>query len=202
MILCKSGNPVPQDFQFSEPNKRDVWSPPRTPFGTLRRSLSKTSLRYRSGTLHKSSKFPSMFSLRSHSAKLPRKSFRAERSQESIDKIEEDEESDVKRNSLEEEDETPSLDNSFEERAVDVVSSTPVRQRTNPFLRTRLSNGYQETHFDQTEEDSETGRTVSRDILEDVINNIDVKSHAQTQSYDDRKNPFMDDLYDESLLAA
>lgn len=223
VILTKSGNPVPQDFPFSEPNRREAWASPKTPFGSLRRSLSRSSLRYRTGNLQKNSKFPSMFSLRSHSTKFSRKSFRANQSTESIDRIAEDDETvnNRNRNSLEVDkeiskvsDELASLDDSFEvnESPVDVpVSSTPAsgRQKVNPFLRVQLNgggkfkpftNGYKETNFDLSSEDCEEGTEVSRDILDEVINNIDVSE--DTESYDDRKNPFMDELYDESLLEA
>ena len=218
VILSKSGSPVPQDFPFSESTKRDVWSPPRTPFGTLRRSLSRSSLRHRGGTLHKNSKFPSMFSLRPGSAKFSRRSFWADKSSDSIDNIPEAEEAANSRDSRDLENEVStashdmsSLDNSFDERPEDVATSTPGKQKadlpvhinggekrrekSNPF------NGYEETHFDLSEEQ---GEAVSRDILEEVIDNIGLgpDSPGHQLSYDDRKNPFIEELYDESLSAA
>ena len=156
-----------------------------------------------------------MFSLKSHSTKFARKSFRADQSSESIDRISEDGETGNNRSSLEVEqgiNGNISLDDSYEahESPVDVpFTSTPVpaKQKINPFLRVNgggkiksFTNGYKETHFDESREDSDTGTKVSRDILDEVINKIGVSE--DTEGYDDRKNPFMDELYDESLFVA
>ena len=149
--------------------------------------------------------FPSMFSLRgereSKSTKLARISFRREKSNggnkslDSIDKIAEDDELVNKRNS------------SVNENPVDVPlanSPSPIRikQINNPFLNGRgksepFTNGYRETHFEES-----VGTAVSRVILEEVINNIGESPATEETQYDDRKNPFMEELYDESLSAA
>ena len=55
-----------------------------------------------------------------------------------------------------------------------------------------------ETHFEEN-----VGRAVSRGILEEVLNNIiAVHTTPEPTQYDDRKNPFMEEFYDESLSAA
>ena len=209
VIQSKSGNPVPQDFPFTEPTKV---SPQRTPFGSLRRSISRTSLRYKSPSLLGSSKFPSMFSLRGEnkSTKLTRKSLRKEKSNggnkssDSIDKIAEDEELVNNRNSP------------VNENPVDV----PIKQIKNPFLNGGgksgpFTNGNRETHSEksamrlalrrvlgETHFEKNVGIAVSKGILDEVINNIDVSPTIEETHYDDRKNPFMEEFYDESLSAA
>ena len=76
-ILTKSGNPCPQDFSFIEPN-HDVWSSPKSRFGSLRRTLSRQSLKYKTPTLQRrSGRFSSMLSLRG-SSKMTRKNYKTE----------------------------------------------------------------------------------------------------------------------------
>ena len=202
VVLSKSGNPIPQDFPFTEPIKREVFSPSRTPFGSLRRSISRTSVRYRSPSLLGSSMFPSMFSLRgdSRSSKLARKSYRKEKSNggnkslDSIDKIAEDDELANIRNS-------PVNENPVDVPLTNSPSSMQIKKINNPFLNGRgksepFTNGYRETHFEKN-----IGTAVSRGILEEVIDNIGESPTTEETQYDDRKNPFMEELYDESPSA-
>ena len=149
-----------------------------------------------------------MFSLRGESTKLGRKSFRKEKSNganrsfESIDKIAEDEEFVNARNS-------PVNENPVDVPIPSSVSPKQMNQIYNPFLNgggksDPATNGDRETHF----EEESVGAAVSRDILEEVLSNIGVATPSTPTTtpeeiqYDDRKNPFMEELYDESLSAA
>ena len=144
--------------------------------------------------------FPSMFSLRgeSKSTKLARISFRREKSNggnkslDSIDKIAEDDELANNRNS-------PVNENPVD---VSLTRSASAAQSNNPFRNgggkaEPFTNGDRETHFEES-----VGTAVSRVILEEVINNIGESPATEETQYDDRKNPFMEELYDESLSAA
>jgi len=93
VIWSKSGDPYPKDFSFVEPPKNSGSFTPMTTMGTLRRSISRQSLRYRTSTFPRnSSKFPSMFSLRNGSFKSHRRSqSNIEKSTDTIDQIEEEE---------------------------------------------------------------------------------------------------------------
>jgi len=99
VIWSKSGNPVPRDFSFVEPPKNPGAFSPLTTMGTLRRSISRQSLRYRTTTFPRNTtKFPSMFSLRNGSVKSHRRSVsmkssieHGEKSTDTIDQIEEEE---------------------------------------------------------------------------------------------------------------
>ena len=147
-----------------------------------------------------------MFSLRGDSTKLGRRSFRREKSNgankslDSIDKIAEDDELVNSRNS-------PVHENPVDVYDTSSASPTQSTQTKNPFLNggdeaEPVTNGYRETHFEES-----LGRAVSRGILEEVINNIGVNTAAtlttaEETQYDDRKNPFMEEFYEESLSAA
>lgn len=231
IILTKSGNPCPQDHTFIEPtsNKDDIWSTPKSKFGSLRRSISRQSLRYRSGTLTRSSaKFSSVFSLRS--TRDSRRNLRAEadnsrnKSSDSIDKI--DEESGSRKNSSDVSHEmrfvTSKIDSytrnsSFEcsngnESSIDaelhsstpsMLTSTPIKRKNNPFDASDpwVVNGVRETHFVWRE--TGDGEFVSKEILDEVLDIMfvppdPIKADDDTR-YDDRKNPFMDEVYDDSL---
>jgi len=94
VILSKSGNPCPKDFTFVEPPKNSEY-PSLSTMGTLRRSLSRQSLRYRTSTFPKSTtKFPSMFSLRNGSIKSHKRSQSniedVQKSTDTIDQIDEE----------------------------------------------------------------------------------------------------------------
>jgi len=99
VIWSKSGNPYPKGFTFTEPPKNSGSFTPLTTMGTLRRSISRQSLRYRTSTFPRNSaKFPSMFSLRNGSFKSHRRSqSNIEKSTETIDQIEEEETGNVKK---------------------------------------------------------------------------------------------------------
>merc|ERR1719427_707460 len=104
-IWSKSGNPYPKDFSFVEPPKNSGAFTPLTTMGTLRRSISRQSLRYRTSTFPiNSTKFPSMFSLRNGSVKSHRRTQsmksnteNGETSTDTIDKIDEEETGNVKK---------------------------------------------------------------------------------------------------------
>jgi len=98
VIWSKSGNPCPKDFSFVEPPKNSGFTP-MTTMGTLRRSISRQSLRYRTSTIPRNSaKFPSMFSVRNGSIKSRGSHKRSQsniedvqKSTDTIDQIEEEE---------------------------------------------------------------------------------------------------------------
>merc|ERR1711892_945378 len=98
-IWSKSGNPYPKDFSFVEPPKNSGAFTPLTTMGTLRRSISRQSLRYRTSTFPiNSTKFPSMFSVRNGSVKSRGSHKRSQsniedvqKSTDTIDQIEEEE---------------------------------------------------------------------------------------------------------------
>jgi len=95
VILSKSGNPCPKDFSFVEPPKNSSFTP-MTTMGTLRRSISRQSLRYRTTSFPKTSgKFPSMFSVRNGSIRSHKRSQSntedVKKSTDTIDQIEEEE---------------------------------------------------------------------------------------------------------------
>lgn len=101
VIWSKSGNPCPKDFSFVEPPKNSAFTP-LTTMGTLRRSISRQSLRYRTSTFPRNSaKFPSMFSLRNGSTKSHRRSQSniedIQKSNDTIDQIDEEETGNVKK---------------------------------------------------------------------------------------------------------
>ena len=120
---------------------------------------------------------------------------------DSIDKIAEDDELVNSRNS-------PVNENPVDVYMTSSGSPTRSTQTKNPFLNgggkaepfsLTNGNGYRETQFEQS-----VGREVSRGILEEVIDNIGVATPttAEETQYDDSKNPFMEEFYDESLSAA
>ena len=118
---------------------------------------------------------------------------------DSIDKIAEDDESVNNRNSPVE----------VPMRSSVSVSPKHITQNNNPFLNGEgkaepVTNGDRENHFEES-----VGTAVSRGILEEVINNIGLNTAsspgtgtAEETQYDERKNPFMEEFYDESLSAA
>ena len=117
---------------------------------------------------------------------------------ESIDKIAEDDESVNTRNS-------PVNENPVDVPMTSSASPKQLRQINNPFLNgggeaEPFTNGVGDNHFEES-----VGTAVSRGILEEVINNIGLNTASTTEEeteYDDRKNPFMEEFYDESLSAA
>jgi len=243
-ILTKSGNPTPQDFSFIEPN-HDVWSSPKSRFGSLRRTISRQSLKYRTPTLQRKGRFSSMLSLRG-STKMTRKSYKTEtntmnKSFDSIDTI--DEETVSKNESADATHEIRSVTSKIASFAHDNISersfatngiqnydslqrtSTPVSRKPlyNPFKEENGNKfnpfqdengakthqtGYLETNLDFENDEAES-ETISKQILSDLVRIIiktDKNEITDTSngyiSYDDRKNPFMDDVYDDSLVVA
>ena len=91
-------------------------------------------------------------------------------------------------------------------------TSSPVKysgkQKINPFeeKHDETANGFHETHFDWRDTDS-LGLSISKNILDEVVEKIlnsDIENvdfeNGELWRYDDRKNPFMDEVYDDSLL--
>ena len=212
VILTKSCNPVPQDFIFSEPSKDDIWNTPRSRFGSLRRSISRQSLRYRSQTLQRSSgRFSSMFSLRHQSTKLSRKNVRPpgnNKSFDSIDKIDEDEnndatlDSDNSRIGVNMQD--SSFDASYEKENGDTnnqITSAPTKfkrsRRFNPFddgLDERINNnGDHYNHANGCLNKSDS-LLISEAIISEILKAVVGEDIAIPFKYDDRKNPFIDEL--------
>jgi len=248
-ILTKSGNPCPQDFSFIEPN-HDVWSSPKSRFGSLRRTLSRQSLKYKTPTLQRrSGRFSSMLSLRG-SSKMTRKNYKTEnltnntmnKSFDSIDTIDEHEETVSKNESADATHEIRSVTSKIASFTQDNISdksfatnggqtydslprtSTPVSRKPvynpfkeengikfNPFQEENGApqNGYLETDFDLENDEAES-EIISKQILTEVLKFItetdkvepDVEISNGFIRYDDRKNPFMDDVYDDSLVVA
>ena len=96
-----------------------------------------------------------------------------------------------------------------------VFTSTPMKGRQNPFENenTYNRNGVTETHFEW--KDGCDGDFIIRKILDEMLDAIITKDSAgvdwtefasgasdahDDRRYDDRKNPFMDEVYDDSLL--
>ena len=117
---------------------------------------------------------------------------------DSIDQIAEDDESVMSVNNRN----SPVNENPVD---VSMTRSASPAQPNNPFRNGGVkaepfTNGDRETHFEEN-----VGRVVSRGILEEVLDNIAVPTTSTTPEqtqYDDRKNPFMEEFYDESLSAA
>ena len=92
-------------------------------------------------------------------------------------------------------------------------TSSPVKysgkQKINPFeeKHDETANGFHETHFDWRDSDP-LGLSISKNILDEVVEkilnsdneNVDYEN-GELWRYDDRKNPFMDEVYDDSLLS-
>ena len=116
------------------------------------------------------------------------------------------------------------LSNARNESAVDVdfysnsqkiLTSTPLKKRQNPFEseNTCNNNGVEETHFEWKGVcDVEL---ISKEILDEMLNSIIPPDTASVDGadvtpgtpgadddtrYDDRKNPFMDEVYDDSII--
>ena len=94
-------------------------------------------------------------------------------------------------------------------------TSTPVKSKFNPFQETNghQSNGFHETYFDVNIKYKNEGLEISKDILDEVLSDITGDGAANPDNnnedidddyvrYDDRKNPFMDEVYDDSLVFA
>ena len=94
-------------------------------------------------------------------------------------------------------------------------TSTPVKRVFNPFQETneQQTNGFHETHFDinLNIEQKKEGLKISKDIIDEVLSELtDAAKPAPSNEdidndyvrYDDRKNPFMDEVYDDSLVFA
>jgi len=313
-IWSKSGNPYPKDFSFVEPPKNSGAFTPLTTMGTLRRSISRQSLRYRTSTFPiNSTKFPSMFSLRNGSVKSHRRSQsmksnteNGETSTDTIDKIDEEETGNVKKqvaltvsqelklltttiNSyVEDEAEVSSVPDKIESNGDNVSyadleveienepekASTPIeyeKDKVNPFenlneledncdmkssedensfeskqINIEMNGIEEENSFepiqvhvemngiesdqnsfkdDESCKDSvekatteivdtdkmetneiDVNSCISDEVVEnrqaEVDSNDNISISARSYKYDDRKNPFMDELFDESLTAA
>ena len=84
-----------------------------------------------------------------------------------------------------------------------MLTSTPIKRKNNPFDASDpwVVNGVRETHFVWKE--TGDGEFVSKEILDEVLDIMfvppdPIKADDDTR-YDDRKNPFMDEVYDDSL---
>ena len=111
------------------------------------------------------------------------------------------------------------VDVEFYSNSPKVFTSTPLKRRQNPFDKesenenTSNNNGVRETHFVwKAVCDAEL---ISNQILDQMLDTIippdrealDVKEFTTATNtadddtrYDDRKNPFMDEVYDDSLM--
>jgi len=88
LVWSKSGNPQPSEHKFAESPTTPMSSfSPSSKLGTLKRTMSRSSLRYRTCTtpVHQGSRFPSMFNLRSSGSvrsQRKAKSFKASKERE------------------------------------------------------------------------------------------------------------------------
>ena len=104
------------------------------------------------------------------------------------------------------------IDVEFHSNNPKVLTSTPLKRRQNPFEKesenanTCNNNGVRETHFEW--KDVCESELISQQIVEQMLDTVvppDPASGTTTDGdddtrYDDRKNPFMDEVYDDSLL--
>eukprot|EP00092_Neocalanus_flemingeri_P018264 GFUD01019765.1.p1 GENE.GFUD01019765.1~~GFUD01019765.1.p1 ORF type:complete len:595 (+),score=183.04 GFUD01019765.1:305-2089(+) len=170
VIWSKTGNPYPKDFSFVEPPKNAGAFTPMTTIGTLRRSISRQSLRYRTSTFPRNSaKFPSMFSLRNASFKSHRRSqSNIEQSTDTIDQIEEEETGNVK-------------------KQVALTVSQELKLLTNTI------NDYVEDEPEDSSSPSKiepNGDIVSYADIEVEIENEPEKASTPVESEKDKVNPF------------
>jgi len=185
VICSKSGNPCPKDFSFVEPPKNSSFAP-MTTMGTLRRSISRQSLRYRTSTFPKTSgKFPSMFSVRNGSIRSHKRSqsntSEIEKSTDTIDQIEEEETLDDKKQDTETEAVSQELKmltstiNSYVEE--DDLSSVPINADM---------NGHNERYVDSELADENEPENENETDHEVVI--------TPTEHEKSKKNPFESEL--------
>ena len=137
-----------------------------------------------------------MFSLRQQSVKLGRNSVRGntERSQESVDKIDEEDvdknEEDVDKNDVSIDCNNSRIDSNMQATVDDNDEATvnsKIKQRFNPFDE-RLED------TNNNEEDTGEAVIISDAIVKQVIEDIVGQSDEVMIRYDDRKNPFTEDF--------
>ena len=130
-----------------------------------------------------------MFSLRQQSVKLGRNSVRGntERSQESVDKIDEE---DVDKKEVSIDCNNSRIDSNMQATVDDNDEATfnsKIKQRFNPFDE-RLED------TNNNEEDTGEAVIISDAIVKQVIEDIVGQSYEVMIRYDDRKNPFTEDF--------
>merc|ERR1712025_51721 len=226
IVWSKSGNPPPSEHKFAECPTMPMSFSPNSKFGTLKRSISRSSLRYRTCTtpVHPASRFPSMFSLRATgSVRSQRRSKSIKVSKEKdvesfkdSDKSEtpvsnspvdysEDEvlrENSIQNDTLEEVGEELIEDiaeadndnieemNETDESEQDIILSEASQENPNPFA------DQEEIAIEPNVDEKESDETPKENLVEEkTLRACDSSVGPPVHTYDDRKNPFMDELF-------